>query len=323
VDISRIIRFDYGDPVYMKIAKDAYDLWSTSPIYKEAFFLSPLALVATQNAGCAYIASCLERLDAMSLPWQSLETAEETKRKFPTLTGTLAQPDFYGYCNVQAGWVDAKLAISGLRDRCIEAGVSFICGAHGSVVELQTDSPGSQVKAVKTKSGDIVHGDLFILATGAWTSRLVSMYNSILATGQVLGFLKLTEMEQARYKDLPIYINFDSGWFCFPPHENTGYLKLAVHGLGYTRSRKGMKSDSISDVSSPLITPRSRRTNFAPEDGIQRLRDGLKEVLPELAARDFDRTAVCWYTDTPTGDFVLDYHPDYKNVFLATGGSGQ
>ena len=166
-------------------------------------------------------------------------------------------------------------------------------------------------------------GDLFILATGAWTSQLVSMHDSILATGQVLGFMKLTKTEQQTYKSLPIYINFDNGWFCFPPHEDSGYLKVAVHGWGYTRSQQSAMSDKSTLLSAPPIDPRGRRTIYAPEDGVQRLREGLKQVLPELADREFDRTAVCWYTDTPTGDFIMDYHPDLKNVFLATGGSGQ
>ncbi|KAH1487929.1 hypothetical protein KXX06_003669, partial [Aspergillus fumigatus] len=34
-DISRVIRFDYGDPVYAQIAKEAYDQWKT-PQYSEA-----------------------------------------------------------------------------------------------------------------------------------------------------------------------------------------------------------------------------------------------------------------------------------------------
>lgn len=28
------------------------------------------------------------------------------------------------------------------------------------------------------------------------------------------------------------------------------------------------------------------------------------------------------YTDTPSSDWLLDYHPDYASLFLATGGSG-
>lgn len=318
VDISRIIRFDYSYPTYTKIAKEAYDLWSTSPLYHNVFFKRPFILATNTAQGRAYIKRCTDNLDIFSLPWAELHSEKEAKKDFPVLTGPLASPGFYGYINAQAGWADAGLAIAGLRDRCIEAGISFFSGAHGTVHELQKDPSTGKITGAKMKSGDVVHGDLFILATGAWTSRLVSMHDSILATGQVLGFMKLTDAEQKKYKSLPIYINMDSGWFCFPPHEETGYLKVAVHGWGYTRSQ-----DNSPLSSAPPAAPKSKRTNFVPEDGIQRLKDGLIKVLPELADREFDRTAVCWYTDTPTGDFILDYHPQHENLFVATGGSGQ
>ena len=28
------------------------------------------------------------------------------------------------------------------------------------------------------------------------------------------------------------------------------------------------------------------------------------------------------YADTPTGDWLIDYHPDYENLFIASGDSG-
>lgn len=142
------------------------------------------------------------------------------------------------------------------------------------------------------------------------------MHNSTLATAQVLGYVKLTPEEMQRLKDMPIYINPETGWFVFPPHEETGFLKCAVHGWGYTRSEK-------EGLSSPVTVPRSERVHYAPPDGVERLRHGMRDVFPDIAERGFDRTAVCWYNDTPTGDFIMDYHPDHPNLFVATGGSGQ
>lgn len=41
-----------------------------------------------------------------------------------------------------------------------------------------------------------------------------------------------------------------------------------------------------------------------------------------LANRPFTKARICWYTDTPHGDFLITYHPDFEGLFLATGGSG-
>lgn len=134
-----------------------------------------------------------------------------------------------------------------------------------------------------------------------------------------------------KYSTLPIYMNFTSGWFVFPPHRDTVYLKFVIHGLGYTRTEEQADSSHANTttmsekqpLSTPPHRPRNKRSNFAPADGVRRLRAGLQEVLPELASRPLDLTTTCWYTDTPTGDFIIDYHHDYANLFLATGGSGQ
>jgi sarcosine oxidase/L-pipecolate oxidase len=47
------------------------------------------------------------------------------------------------------------------------------------------------------------------------------------------------------------------------------------------------------------------------------------DLFPQLAPRGFEKVGICWYNDTPTGDFIFDYHPEHKNLFIATGGSGQ
>jgi sarcosine oxidase/L-pipecolate oxidase len=54
-DISRVIRFDYGDAVYAEIAKEAFHLWKT-PDYQEAFHQTPCLWVCQdgpQNSPCS------------------------------------------------------------------------------------------------------------------------------------------------------------------------------------------------------------------------------------------------------------------------------
>lgn len=320
VDISRTIRFDYGDPIYSKLAKEAYDEWMTSPHYTEIFKQTPFVLASSNASGRSYIANCSSSLDALGLAWSECRSADDVKARFPELSGSLA-PNFYGYYNCDAGWADAERAVANFRDRCIDSGVSFLSDARGTVTGFDTEASG-KITSVSTESGVNVTGDLFVLAAGAWSSRLVSMHQSILATGQVLVLMKLSSEEMERYRNMPIYMNFSSGWFSFPPHDRSGYLKFAVHGRGYTRSHHNNGRKSVM-LSSPPSRPKHARENFAPSDGVDRLRAGLKEVLPELASRPFDRVAVCWYTDTPTGDFIVDYHPDHANLLVATGGSGQ
>ncbi|KAJ5179007.1 hypothetical protein N7492_002217 [Penicillium capsulatum] len=320
-DISRIIRFDYGDPVYARIAKESYDLWKTLE-FNDAFYPAPCLWVCQESTpeqpvqprAQEYSAKTKRVLTEMGQEWHAVRSVEEAKQRFPKLTGKLATPGFDGFYNTSAGWADAGKAIARLASRCVSAGVSFITGPSGQVEEFVKVNDGT-ITAVQTVNGNVIHGDRFIVATGAWTASLIPAWNSMLAAGQIVGYLRLTPEEVIQLKDIPIYFNYSTGFFIFPAHEASGYLKVAVHGFGYT-------STTQSSVSAPPTAAVASRANFVPADGVHRLEAGLKDVFPQFASRRFERVGLCWYNDTPTGDFIFDYHPDHKNMFIATGGSG-
>ncbi|KAM0250808.1 hypothetical protein ACHAP5_002025 [Fusarium lateritium] len=321
-DISRVIRFDYADSDYCTLAYDAYRKWSQDPKYKGIFYPTRYIIAGSRgNADKSWTDKTMEQLDKRQLPYTQLPDAAAAKQMFPILTGHLAQPNFEGYLNNSGGWADANKAIKQLRDECLELGISFIASRAGTLVGFDSDANGV-IKAVQTAAGTPIFGDHFILAAGAWASGLVPTYNSTISTAQALGFLRLTDSEMTKYKELPIYMNYSTGWFNFPPHEDTNMLKFAVHGWGYTRAPSESDNNAVkSNISVPPAASQERK-NFVPVDAEQRLRAGLREMLPELADRAFERAALCWYTDTPTGDFIMDYHPDYKNLFIGGGGSG-
>ncbi|KAE8148735.1 FAD dependent oxidoreductase [Aspergillus avenaceus] len=320
-DISRVIRFDYGDEVYARMAKEAYDLWLT-PTYNEAFHQTPCLWVTQKESpgqpiqpdAEEYSRKTREVLTNMGEPWHSVPTTEAAKKEFPGFTGPLGNPGFYAFCNNSAGWADAGLATARLAARCVAAGVSFITGPNGQVTDFEKNLDGT-IAAVKTSAGNSIRGDKFIVATGAWTASLIPSWNTMIAAAQIVGYMRLTPEEMVRLRDLPIYFNLSTGFFCFPPHDGTNILKVACHSYGYTHSAE-------KDVSSPPSAPPSKRANFIPDDGLKRLHLGMKDIFPDLEPRGFERVGLCWYNDTPSGDFILDYHPAHKNMFIATGGSG-
>ncbi|KAL3291388.1 FAD dependent oxidoreductase [Colletotrichum asianum] len=138
----------------------------------------------------------------------------------------------------------------------------------------------------------------------------------------VIAYTPLSDTEVQRYEKLPIYANFNTGWFNFPPHADTKTLKMAVHGWGYTRTPSKGEALIEANISTPRVYPSRERPNFCPSEGEERLRNGLREILPELADRPLEKVTMCWYTDTPSGDFIMDYHPDYQNLFVGGAGSG-
>ncbi len=67
---------------------------------------------------------------------------------------------------------------------------------------------------------------------------------------------------------------------------------------------------------------------FDPDTGDRAVRDVdqargfLAERFPSLAGAPLVESRVCQYENTSTGDFLMDRHPDFKNVWLVGGGSG-
>ncbi len=67
---------------------------------------------------------------------------------------------------------------------------------------------------------------------------------------------------------------------------------------------------------------------FDPDSGDRVVRDTdaarafLAERFPALAGAPLVESRVCQYENTSTGDFLIDRHPEFENVWLVGGGSG-
>ncbi len=325
VDISRIIRSDYNDVEYAALANEAYELWLSSELYRPAFYPTPFLLAATSSdvagvPGRTYLNNTKRVLQSLGLTWRDLDSAAEARAAFPALTGKLASPGFMGYANDRAGWADAAYGIELVRDECSRRGVSFVAGRHGTATKLNYDSEG-KVRSVQTASRLEILADLVIGAAGAWTAGLVPLKKATISTVQIAGYIRLTDEEVAKLQGLPIYINMPTGVFMFPPHPRTKYLKIACPGFGYTNTQTEPGSRTVVSVPPPKPIP--QRSTYVPDEGISRLKAGIVEVLGEAwRSRPFERTGACWYTETPTGDFIVDRHPHCDNLLVAAGGNG-
>jgi glycine/D-amino acid oxidase-like deaminating enzyme len=101
---------------------------------------------------------------------------------------------------------------------------------------------------------------------------------------------------------MPVWIDItdEHGAYTIPNIENRGF-KLAF------------------DKHGPEFDP---DTGDRVARGLDAARDFLSERFPALAAAPLVESRVCQYENTGTGDFLIDRHPDLKNVWLVGGGSG-
>lgn len=345
IDTSRIIRADYSDPDYAALAAEAQDQWrrcdhpddlGAEGRYSETGLMlvadAPTSSPAPRHedgqntnkkkkTGLDYVRNSWDNVRALhpSAP-QIVELP--TRDAIRSAYGTGGASGTWGYVNHLSGWADADASMAWLYRRVVATGrVAFVHGTVASLVYSSNAGDPFAVQGVRLadeKKTTLV-SDLVILAAGAWTPSLVDLTGRAVATGQVLAYMDLTPAEQARLRGIPTLLNLSTGYFIITPSRNT--LKVARHAYGYLNPAPS--SSSGGTISQPVTHLTSPDLSIPAEEQIG-LRRALREMIPwpELRDRPFSSTRLCWYTDTPNGDFIIDYHPRHAGLFLATAGSG-
>ncbi|KAL7272953.1 hypothetical protein RUND412_004225 [Rhizina undulata] len=326
IDSSRVIRADYADPLYSDLGSRAQVFWrgeeGSEGLFrgelKSVYYESGLVIVCDPSDDRGYVDRAVKNVGGEGEKVRVLKDLDGIREA----CGTGGACGGRGYVNWGSGWANAEGGMKILRARCEETGrVRFVVGEVGRFIfDGDTEKDKDRVIGVGLKDGGEFRAGLVIAATGAWTPGLVDLGGRAVATGQVLGYVNIPPEIEEELKDMPVILNISSGLFVLPPRN--GVLKVARHDLGYLNTSTVRNASGNSVTTSVPKTAQTDPSLWIPREGEEDLLRGLKEMVPVLGERVFDRTRLCWYTDTPTADFIVDYHPDIKGLFIATGGSG-
>ncbi|KAE9963627.1 hypothetical protein BLS_009116 [Venturia inaequalis] len=242
----------------------------------------------------------------------------ESKAEIADVCQTGGSSGKWGYLNRKAGWVDAIAAMEYTRKLAEES--SRVEMATGKVARLLLSEDKTVVGGMVLDDGSSILADLTVLATGAWTPTLLDMRDRVAASAEVFAYINLNSEESMRLQGMPSFINLSKGWFIMPPRG--GILKVARHSKRFSNKTKYLHPHSGEIDASILYTESPEKEKEILDEGIQSCQQALEELIPWLKDRTFDRTRLCWYTDTPTADFIIDFHSDMTGLFVATGGSG-
>lgn len=314
VDISRVIRVDYADPLYSQMAREAQEKWSSD--YKEHYYQSGFVMLS-EKPGHPYLEKMKEINETLGTRLAEFDDANDVRQQYREFQ--VRADGLKAYVNQKGGWANAENAVRQLSTECSLAGVSFVTGSRGRVHSLRYK--GARVVGANTAQGEPLLADQVILATGAWTNQLVALEHATSASGQPVGFIQLTEQEAVKLRKMPVVINLSTGVFVFPPTPDTNILKVARHCYGFATEVPAAGSQRL--VSSPKLESNGIEKSYIPDDAETALRDGLRQLCPDFAQHEWLNRRLCWYSDTPEGDFVIDYHPAVEGLFFATGGAGQ
>src|SRR4029079_1120171 len=101
---------------------------------------------------------------------------------------------------------------------------------------------------------------------------------------------------------MPVWIDFNDLVYALPSLENRGF-KLAIDAHG---------PDFDPDTGDRVVT----------DANLLAVREYLTRAVPALSDAPVTETRICQYENTSNGDFLIDRHPAFDNVWLVGGGSG-
>ena len=288
---SRMIRMGYGpDEIYTRMAQRSFALWQELFGERHNLFVKTgiLWLAHDRDPYCEATLATLERL---GINHERLDH-DELARRFPQISlGRVT----WGMLEPDSGVLLARRAVQAVAEQARAIGVDYREEA------IASPTYGS----IRTASGEEIDAGKYVFACGPWLPKLFPelLGGRIHVTRQEVIFFGVPPGDN-RFSVgvMPCWIDFNDLVYALPNIEGRGF-KLAI------------------DAHGPEFDPDSG-TRVVSESGLDAVREYMAQRVPLLADAPVTETRVCQYENTSNGDFLIDRHPEFENVWLVGGGSG-
>ncbi|KAF2165553.1 hypothetical protein M409DRAFT_24406 [Zasmidium cellare ATCC 36951] len=327
IDINRAIRTDYPNQLYCNLAYEAIHPWFWSIELGHFFhkvgwlYLNEEGSDVSDRINATFKgrgSNCAENvpLDDLPMKWGGV------------LKGTEMRGFNGAYFNPEAGWVNAAGATASFMAAAVKRGVNRVT-AQAS--ELVLDARDGRISGVRLADGRLLTGDKVVLATGAWTSSMLSPIEDALhipdqdrieqqarCTGTISAYYKMSEGEIDRINkaNTPVIVYGGNGEIFSPSKENN-LMKVSNSRTTFTNTVTTKSGHKIS-------APRADQYNIP--DALKRETEDIiaSKILQEFTrGKKPDYWRICYDAQTPTEDLLMCKHPHPKlsHLYLAVGGS--
>jgi sarcosine oxidase len=294
---SRIIRMGYGpDEIYTRWSLRALPLWKQ--LFAQAArpeLFQPTGVLWIAHEKYQYALDTVTTLAKLQVPFEKLSLAD-LRRRYPQIS---FEDDAWGILEPHSGVLMARRAVQTLVEQSQKLGVDF---RAGQALALTTRG---HLDAVKTSSGETISAGAFVFACGPWLPKL---FPDILADRMFI----------SRQEIFFFGVPAGSSQFLPPALPTWLYLRDEFYGMPDLESRGFKVAD---DHHGPIVDP-DTQPRMASVQAIAVARNFITKRFPALKHAPIVESRVCQYENTSNGDFLIDRHPDFDNVWLVGGGSG-
>ncbi len=292
---TRIIRKAYFEhPDYVPLLHRAWDKWVTTEAACGQRLLERRDLVMTGPGDSEVIVGARESARVHGLAIENLKPAEAQQR-YPVLR----VPDEHSVTvEHTAGflWVE----------RCVEQNLKLAVqqGATLNVDEAVLEFTGTATSVeIRTNRG-VYSAGAAVVTSGPWTHSLLPDYKSLIAIRRkTLFWFPSTTGHWKNTEQAPIFLmDTESGQFYGLPEVADGLVKMGEHTSGEWVSGPENVDRKVSD------------------EDLRPVQSFLRSYLNFVADEPMN-SAVCLYSMTTDGHFLLDRHEDLP-IVVAAGFSG-
>lgn len=293
---SRVIRMSYGaDEIYTRWSQRALTLWKEFSQNVGQQLFQPIGVLWMAREGETYAEKSVQTLQNLGIPFEKLSRTELEKR-FPQIAfGNVA----WGIFEPESGALMARRAVQTVVGEARKNGVEYLLGA------VQPPTGKGRLTSVTTRAGATVTAGTFVFACGPWLPKVFPdvLKDRIYPTRQEVFFFGPPPGDP-RFAPpaLPVWADFAEHIYGIPDLENRGF-KIAPDWHG------------------PAFDPDTGERKITP-DTLATVRKYVGQRFPGLKNAPLIESRVCQYENTSNGDFLIDRHPGFDNVWLVGGGSG-
>ena len=301
---SRIIRSVYTeDPSYVPLVRRSFELWRELEQRTGQSLLTMTGGLDIGTADGSLIQGSLAACREHGIE-HTLLTGAEVNRKFPAFS---LPEDFVAVSYPEAGILKPEACVRAHCQAARDLGATIRENTAIDSIESSADRI-----TVHTKDGQILHAKQLVVTAGAWIPKLFPEFKPAMEPErQVVGWFETAAPELFTSDRFPVFILREKeaapgqdttiGWYGFPSF-NGDPMKFARYG----HRKENVDADTLNRECTG-----KDRTVFG------KLQPFFSAALGEPAMMK-----ACMFTNSPDHNFILGFHPQHDNIFIASPCSG-
>ncbi len=295
---SRLFRLLHDGADYVQLARAAHLLWRELETESNERLMQQVDGLDLGSANA--LDGFRTTMQAAGVSFEQLDR-DEIMRRFPHFA---LPEDTVGFFQTDYGLLAADRCVATLAAQARLHGTTIVEGQ--TVQHIRAASGGVEVRTDKATYS----AERLILSAGSWMRPLVRQLDldlPLTVTKEMDTFYKPSDPAAFMPDRFPIF-----------RHHLTGMT--ARWGVGFPIfEHAGVKM--VLDCTGPIVDPddTDRSVN---QSRLDMLRTYVTRILPTLGD-DIIETETCRYTMTPDEDFIIDHHPAYPQIVIASPCSGQ